>query len=233
MKRRFSLTIILGMLGSCIVLAADDEKKENPEATKLFEAARQARAMWTKFPGFTADLAVTINGIMKKGTVQVDEKGKVTISDLPEEMSAWAKNVLTSTVGHRLSTKEEAKTPCTFADDDANHPLGRLIHVLNDDTGSSFRIRDQQMMMVNRKMGDTRFSITMLENVRNEEGRYLPRTFAVHYWDAKTGDLKKSESHYQSWVRQQGIDLPSLVRVLTADKGVDTREIALSHFKLQ
>jgi hypothetical protein len=233
MQCRFLLTMLLGTLGSGIVLADDGEKKENPKATQLFADARQARAMWTKFPGFTADAAVTINGKMQKGIVHVNEMGKVTISDLPEEMTGWAKDVLASTVGHRLGTKEEPKTPCIFADDDANHPLGRLIHVLNDDSGSSYRIRDQQMMMVNRKMGDTRFSITMLENVRNEEGKYLPRSFAVHYWDAKTGDLKKSESHYQTWIRQQGIDLPTLIRVITATKDVDTREIVLSNIKLQ
>jgi hypothetical protein len=233
MKSCTLLALLGALLGSYLAIADDGDKKENPEATKLFADARMARAMWTKFPGFTADISVTINGKMQKGSVSVNEKGKVSISDLPEEMMGWTKEIMASTVGHRISSgREESKTACMFADEDVNHPLGRLIQVVDDKTGSSFRIRDQQMMMVNRKMGDSRFSITMLENLRNEEGKFLPRSFVVSYWD-NDGNLKKSESHYTSWMRQNGMDLPTVIRVISVDKNVDAREIDLSNFKIQ
>ena len=230
MKARLLLPLLL--IGfSAFALLADDPKKPNPEATQLLADARDARALWVKFPGFTADIAVTVNGKTQRGSVQVNEKGKVEISDLPEDMAKWTKGVLSSAVSHRLSSGEEPKTQCYFADEDASNPLGREIRMIGDE-GSSFRIRDHQIMMVNRTMGDTRFSITMLENKRNEEGKYLPRSYSVHYWDAKTGALKKTESHHQGWSRQQGMDLPEVIRVITVEKVVDAREIALSNIKL-
>jgi hypothetical protein len=233
MKSRILFTMLIALLGSYLAIADDGDKKENSEATKLFADARMARAMWTKFPGFTADITVTFNGKTQKGNIVVNEKGKVTINDLPEEMMSWTKDTMGSAVSHRISTiRDEAKTPCMFADEDANHPLGRLIQVVGDKSGSSFRIRDQQMMMVNRQMGDERFSITMLDNVRNEEGKFLPHAFVVHYWD-NNGNLKKTESLFNSWMRQNGMDLPSTIRVITVDQKVDAKEIALANIKLQ
>ena len=233
MTNRFLLTIAFGMLSACVLLGDDQEKKANPEATKVLAEARRARASWTKFPGLTADMTVTINGKTEKGILQVSEKGKVTISELPEDMVKWTKPILSSAISHRLSAEEESMTPCTFADNDANNPLGRLIQVMGDEMGSSYRIRDKQIMMVNRKMGDIRFSITMQENLRNEDGKFIPRSYSVHYWDAKTGELTKTESHHQAWTRQQGFDLPSLIRVITVDKNVDSREVALTNIKLR
>jgi hypothetical protein len=232
MNRRVLLALLVGLMTASLLPADDKDLKANPEATKLLSQARAARALWSKFPGFTANVTVTVNGQTHQGTVQVTEKGKVSVSDLPEKEAAWCKGVLGSAVAHRLSSGEEPEMACVFGDEEIHHPLGRLVRVTGDDMGSSYRIRDQQIMMVNRQMGKMRFSITMLENQRNEEGKYLPHACSVHYWDAKTGELTKTESHFQAWNRQQGIDLPTMIRVITVDKGVDSREIALSHFKL-
>ena len=78
MTNRFLLTIAFGMLSACVLLGDDQGKKADPEATKVLAEARRARANWTKFPGLTADMTVTINGKTEKGILQVSEKGKVT-----------------------------------------------------------------------------------------------------------------------------------------------------------
>jgi hypothetical protein len=217
----------------CLLLVIDDAKKpaEHPAATKLLADARLARSNMQNFPGFTADLIVTIQNKQYKGTVQVDAKGKVIIGDMENPQSGWAKRILASAVSHRLQQPETMKTPCAFADEDDKHPLGRLVNVLNDELHSSYRIRDEQIMVVNRVQDGARFSIVVQANIKNEEGKFLPSAYSVHYW-AKDGSLEKAEAHTQTWNRLKGFDLPHVIRVTTVNKEVDARELQIENIKL-
>lgn len=207
------------------------EKKEDPEATKLLADARAARLLWNNFPGFTAKMTVNLNGKVFTGQVNVSEKGKVVFADLDENAQKWAKGVLGSAVSHRLGGAA-LETPCAFADQDQDHPLGRLILVLNDEMHSSYRIKDRQIMVVNRDMGGTRFSITMQENRWTEGGQYLPASYTVSTWDPKTGQLAKSEAHLQTWQRVGAFDLPKELRVITVTGEVKVNSLTLSDVKL-
>jgi hypothetical protein len=219
---------------SLAALAADrDAKPEaDPAATKLLADARAARAVWKDFPGFTADLEVNIDGKARKGRVTVDASGDVTLQ-LPDDSGGrWAKTTLASVVGHRLDDGG-TETPCVFEDDNADHPLGRAVRVLSDEFHSSYRIRDRQVIVVNREMKDSRFSITVMENVTNTEGKFLPACFVVNTWD-KTGALTNSETHHQTWKRVGAFDLPEGVLVLkaTADGKQEARSLKLSNTQL-
>ena len=57
---------------------------------------------------------------------------------------------------------------------------------------SSYRIKDRQIMVVNRRMGKQNMTITVLDNETNPEGQFLPHSYVVHYWDAATGKLNRS-----------------------------------------
>ena len=212
----------------------DDEKKppENPEATKMLADARMARAVMKDFPGFTADMIVTVQSKEHRCTIQVDTKGKVIIGDqLTGPTASWAKRILTSAISHRMGNPAAMKTPCAFADEDTTHPLGRLVTVLNDELHSSYRIKDNQIMVVNRLQDGSKFSITVQANHKNEEGKFLPSAYSVNYW-TKDGTIEKSEAHTQGWVRVNSFDLPSLIRTITTTKDVDAREIRLENIKL-
>jgi hypothetical protein len=208
-------------------------KTEDPAATKLLADARAARANWENFPGFSADVAVNFDGKVETGTVNVDPKGKVMVQVSDPAMAAWAKRMLSSIVGHRLPDGGEEKTPCAFADDVADHPLGRAIRVLNDEFHSSYRIRDRQVIEVNRVMKDARFTITVLENRLNEEKQYLPATYVVNYWDSKSGVLQRAEAHRQTWQHVGRFDLPLAEVVVTAFPGKEeTKGLKLSNIHL-
>lgn len=221
----------------CLALllpVGDDTKKpdENPAASKMLADARMARAIMKDFPGFTADMIVTVQSKEQRCTIQVDSKGKVIIGDqLTGPIASWARRILTSAISHRMGNPAAMKTPCAFADEDTTHPLGRLVTVLNDELHSSYRIKDNQIMVVNRLQDGTKFSITVQENHKNEEGKFLPSAYAVNYW-TKDGAIEKSEAHTQGWVRVNGFDLPSLIRTITTTKDVDAREIRLENIKL-
>jgi hypothetical protein len=229
------------MLNCCTLLClallipvGDDAAKqtENPAATKMLADARMARATMKSFPGFTAEMIVTMQGKENRCTVQVDSKGKVIIGEqLTGPGAGWAKRSLASAISHRMGDPSAMKTPCAFADEDTTNPLGRLVTVLNDEMHSSYRIKDNQIMVVNRLQDGSKFSITVQENRKNEEGKFLPSAYVVNYW-AKDGSLEKSEAHTQGWVRINGFDLPDLIRTVTTTKDVDVREIRLENIKL-
>lgn len=226
------LTLVLSLvLTGCLPVCDETKGKEQVEATKLLADARVARATISQFPGFTAELQLTMQGKEYRGMVQVDGKGKVIIGEIDGPQASWARRVLASAISHRLQNPTQMHTPCNFADEDKVHPLGRLVNVLNDELHSSYRIRDNQIMVVNRIQDGTKFSITVQENYKNEEGKFLPSAYAVHTW-AKDGALEKTEAHTQGWIRLQGMDLPHVIRVVMVGKDMEARELRLNKIKL-
>jgi hypothetical protein len=213
--------------------SAGKSDKEDPAATKLLAAARAARATWTDFPGASADLTVNLDGKVIKGQVKVNPRGKVevTLSAKGDDVtSRWAHGMLASVVGHRLGGSE-ADTPCVFADSNTKHPLGQLIRVIGDDFHSSYRIRDRQILVVNRQMKEGRFSIVVLENKQNAEKHYLPTSYVVNSWD-KAG-LKSTTSFRLSWKRTGKYDLPVTLLVVSAHgEKMEARRIRLTNWKV-
>lgn len=228
------MTGLVASVCLAILVPLTDEtakRKEQAEATLMLAEARTARAVISNFGGMTADVILTIGSKEYRGVVQVDSQGKVVIGEIVGQNAAWAKRVLASAISHRLSNPKAEKTQCAFADEDKTHPLGRLVNLLNDGMHSSYRIRDNQIMVVNRLKDGVKFSITVQENMKNEEGKYLPVAYSVHHW-SQDGALEKTEAHTQGWVRMNGMDLPKLIRVVTVSKEVDAREIRLENIKL-
>jgi len=212
--------------------AAPTKLKEDPQASKLLADARAARANWEDFPGFTADVEVNFDGKTEKGSVKVSSSGKVELT-MEGEHKDWTRTTLSSIVGHRLSDGTTLNTPCAFADDVKDHPLGRAIRVLNDEYHSSYRIRDRQVIEVNRAMGDMRFTITVLENRQNAEKQFLPSTYVVNTWDLKSDALRSSVSFFHTWQRVGKYDLPVTTLSITATAGKQqAKTLKLANVKL-
>jgi hypothetical protein len=76
-------------------------------------------------------------------------------------------------------------------------------------------------------------TITTLENERNPEGRYLPRSYVVRYWDVDAGRLLRAEAVQNSWRRVGKWDLPVTHLVTVAsDAGLSVRSFTLSKHEL-
>lgn len=215
------------------------DKKADPAATKLLSDARTARALWHKFPGFTARVVINRDGEKIPCKLDVSATGKVTLStelaDLNDKQNALIKQVkteITSLVSHRLPGGP-SETPCAFADGVEDHPQGRLILVLNDELHSSYRIRDRQILEVNRSMGEAgRFTISVVENEWNKEKTYLPAHYVVNSWD-KGGNLKSSAAHRNTHIRVGNFDLPETVTVVNGSStGLSVRTLTFSGHKL-
>jgi uncharacterized GH25 family protein len=213
--------------------ATQEKPAADPAATKLLADARAARATWENFPGFSADVAVNLDGKVTRGQVEVSAKGEVALKLEKGAAAEWARPTLRSIVGHRLDNSADLDTPCAFADDNAQHPLGRAVRVLNDEFHSSYRIRDRQVIVVNRSLRDTRFTITVLENRQSAEKKFLPVSYVVNTWAAEGGALRSAAAHHQTWQRVGRFDLPQTATVVTASAGkLEARSLTLSNFRL-
>ncbi|HEY7312183.1 MAG TPA: DUF3386 family protein [Gemmataceae bacterium] len=215
-------------------------KDADPAAVTLFEEAIAARAQWRDFPGFSARITGDLDGRRFAGTVSIDAKGEVTFSDddssRTEAVSGWVEAQFESLVLHRLarpSTPSRAKPVLRFAETRDDHPMGRLLIFEGGRFASSYRIRDKQIQVVNRCLGKENMTITVLENERNADGRFLPRGYVVHSWESGTGRLLRTETVRDRWRRVGSWDLPAAHEVTTAtDAGLSVRRFMLSKHEL-
>ncbi len=203
------------------------------EAVAEFEKAIASRAQWTKFPGFSAKISGVIEGRDFNGTVEVPADGKPKLSLDDDVHAGWIADQLGSIVLHRKAEATSDRPVLRFADDDATHPLGRLLEFEGGRFASSYRIKDGHITTVNRDMGSSSLTIVNLDTAKNAEGKELPKTYLVQVWDAKSGALTRSESVSDAWKRVGAFDLPESHTVVTSNnQGVIVREFLLSEIKL-
>jgi hypothetical protein len=211
----------------------------DPKAVALFQEAVAARAQWKDFPGFRARIEGILDGRPFDGTVTIDAAGGVRVETEESVVEPWVKEQLESIAMHRgagtpaQASAEVAQPILRFAEQREDHPLGQLLAFQGGRFASSYRVKDKQIMVVNRHVGRHNMTITILENDRNTEGFFLPRSYVVQYWDATTGDLRHTETVQDRWLRFGAWDLPAAHAVTTAsDTGLSVRSFRLSQHRL-
>jgi N-acetylneuraminic acid mutarotase len=206
---------------------------DEPTAVELMRRAHEGRAVWTVFPGFTADIVASHDGNVARGSLTVAADGKLSLKLDSTEGMEWAERTLSSVVSHRLSN-DEAITIVEFAEAEAAHPLGRLIRSRDALEKSLWRVKDDVLTEVHRFHGTTRMIISVTDVTRNAEGKHLPRSFNVTTWNAETGAIESSRQVFNEWQRTGGYDLP--LRLLAAtSRGNGSRhveEIVLSNHRV-
>ena len=217
-----------------------ERKDADPAAVALFEEAIAARAQWHDFPGFTAHIAGNLDGRTIAGKVSINARGSVTFTNdaigESEPAADWVRDQLGSIVLHRLARPTSPDRPrpvLRFADTADDHPLGRLLIFDGGKFASSYRVKDKQLTVVNRLLGEENLTITTLENDRNADGRYLPRGYVVQYWETATGRLLRSETVQARWQRVGSWDLPATQTTTVAtDAGLSVRSFTLTRYEL-
>ena len=124
----------------------------------------------------------------------------------------WVRDQLHSMVIHRVPSSGIRSTPVlNFADTDTENPLGRLLTFHGGRFASTYRIRDDEIIVVNRNLGRENMSLQMLESERNADGKVLPRAYLVQYRDAETGSISRVETFRNRWQRVGAFDLPETI----------------------
>jgi hypothetical protein len=225
-----AMLALVGWLSTLAVVSAAD--KSEPEAEALMRRAHVVRSGWdASFPGFRAEVRVTIDGEYVEGKVTI-AGGEVKL-DLPAGPQAdWAAEQLESITMHRSAGVRE-RYDVSFADDEQDHPLGRLIKFHGGATHSLYRIKDDVITEVHRTMEKSKFTVSVTDVTRNVEGQTLPRHFNVSYWDAASGQLESNHDFTDDWVRLGKFDLPKSRLLVRTGKGLrQVSQMVLSHHEL-
>jgi hypothetical protein len=204
------------------------------EAVAAFQRALAARASWNEFPGFTAEISGSVDDRPFTGKATVAAGGDVTVELDESVVKHWVVDQLHSIVNHRLPVPKEGGPPTLrFADNNTAHPLGRLLTFDGGQFASSYRVLGDRITVVNRNLGGQNMTITVLDDVSNAEGKQLPRSYVVQYWNGDNGVLDRTESISNRWVRVGKYDLPASVLVTTASQsGLTVRTLNLAKHRL-
>jgi hypothetical protein len=211
--------------------------KADPAAYALLRQAHEARLVMPEgFPGFSADVIFTEDGKSFNGTLIYRRKGKTDIEfpSVSEKQKGWIQEKLMNLLGHRRGgdfAQGDGRNPLSFGKEPDN-AFGKLIE-LNDGLGSSYRVNDNKVTEVTRTMGGTRFTISVLETMEADPGKYLAGHFAVAYRDEKTGALMKFEGYRDSYSQFDGVWLPTerIVVEFTEKAAPTMRSLRLKNIK--
>jgi hypothetical protein len=223
-----------GMYISTLTLhlgGAAEVNSEGDGAESVLATARERRAVWHDFPGFTADVKITVDDECRSGRLTVSDAGQVKLDVERFAGIEWAERNLGSLVSHRMPG-DAIGEGAIFLSQGSVHPLGPEVKLEGDGMGSVYRIKDHAVTEVNRDGEFGRFKISVLDVQRNEEGYYTPRVYAVTFWNAD-GQVRSTSSILNDWLRVDGFDLPAKVLEIESKDGEShARMIEFSNHRL-
>jgi hypothetical protein len=207
---------------------------ETEGARRADELVRGAHARAYRYPpgfeGFCAELAWrTEQG--SGGTTVVARTGpEVELDGGSGDEPEWVVGELRSIVGHRQHSEYEHGDGSHDGKrlTSSTHMLGELVE-LGDSLDSSYRVAGGEISTVTRTMGNRRFTIVVHERSPMPDGRTLPTSFTVFFWDEESGALTATEAYRDEVVEVDGVFLPARRRVVRGDEdGLTVRELELS-----
>ncbi|HAP40309.1 MAG TPA: hypothetical protein DCQ94_11210 [Nitrospira sp.] len=213
------------------VTVADD-----PQARALLQQAFENTARWQPdFRGFSADLTVNTNGQLVSGTVVVKGPREVTVHLPDDTIQKWAHEQIGMIAVHRAPRKFEesdGKHRLTMEAGD-EHPLGRRLDIHGDGMQSFYRIRDNRITQINRKMPHVAFTINVEESSTTQDQKQLTTKYTVYYFAPQDGKLRNVESFTDTHVRVGASDLPATRRIISYENGaVLVRTLTFSNHTL-
>jgi hypothetical protein len=209
------------------------------EAWMLLKAAHDARQVVpADFNGFDANLTFLEDDTKYSGKVTYRKSTgtKIEIADLNGEPLEWLQDKLASFIGHRRGdsfSDGDGKNPITFGPEDKS-PYGRLVE-LHDRLNSKYRIKDNKVREVTRTTPESTFTISVIETMEADPGKYLSKHFIVSYRNLIDKNLEQVDGFRDGYSQVDGVWLPQRRVVLTVTKDQEsprTRTIELSDIKI-
>jgi len=210
--------------------------EDDPQARAAMQEVFGNTARWVAgFNGFSADITVNLNGKESKGTVTVKGPKEIETTIDDEKAQAFLNENLASIAMHRgprSFEESDGKYKLQFGDD-GTHPLGRKIIMGGDGMQSFYRIKDGRIQQINRQTPRMAFSINIEESMKNQEGKYLTKSYTVYYFNPETKALKDVESYTDQYIRVGDCDLPEMRRIIHSENDwVEVDSMSLSNHKV-
>lgn len=209
---------------------------DDPQARELLRKAFDRTARWqSDFKGFTADLTVNVNSKEVKGGVTVKGPRDVSVSLADPEVQKWAEGQIAMIAVHRgpRSFEESDGRYTLTLGDDAEHPLGPKLLIHGDGMHSFYRIKDDRITQINRKMPHMAFTINVEESAVTQDGKFLTTRYTVYYYSPQDRKLANVESFSDTHTRVAASDLPAIRRIISYENGeVVVRSLTFKNHKM-
>jgi hypothetical protein len=215
--------------------------KDDPKARELLRKAFENTARWqANFKGFTADLTINVNGKEVKGSVTVKGPRDLTVSLPGDDLQKWAENQIGMIAVHRgpRSFEESDGKYALTLGNDGGHPLGQRLNINGDGMHSFYRIKDNRITQINRKMGHPgmppfAFTINVEDSMVTKDNKFLTTRYTVYYYSPQDGKLTNVESFTDTHVRVDASDLPATRRIISYENGdVIVKSLTFSNHKM-
>lgn len=199
---------------------------DEPQARELLRAATErSYKLPHNFAGFHAHTTVQYGAQIITGTVRVQSPQQITVqvddaSEQPAPTAAdtWLQSELRSMIGHRWPVPFEQRDGRYLLTQDATpHALGPRIDLHGDPLHSSYRVRGEQITLVQRTMGGQSFTITMLAHTLLPDGRSLPAHYVVVFRDAASQHIIRTDAYTDRFMSVAGCWLPHERQVVRHD----------------
>ncbi len=196
--------------------------QDDPKARELLQAAFEKTARWQPdFKGFQADLRINVNGKETKGTVTVKGPRDVTVTIDDEKLQTWAQDQIGMIAVHRGPRnfqESDGKYALTLGGEES-HPLGQRLNINGDGMGSWYRIKDNRITQINRKMPRAAFTINVEDSAMTQDQKHLTTRYTVYYFSPSDGSLKNVDSFSDTHIRVGNSDLPATRRIISYENG--------------
>lgn len=210
--------------------------QDDPKTRAVLKEVFENTARWQPdFNGFSAEIAVNVNGKEETGSITVSGSKDIVLTLKDETLKKFVEENMASIAmhrGYRTFEDSDGKHKLVFGEEDS-HPLGRRVILGGDGMGSFYRVKDGRIQQINRKTPRFSFAINIEESVKNEEGKYLTRKYTVYYFNSENGSLKDVESYTDSYTRVGKADLPHSRRIINcAGAEIIVSSMTMSNHKL-
>lgn len=212
------------------------EAKGNDQAREIFQAAYENRYTWDhNFPGYTADVILKRGDEVYSGQVRIPADGmKAEVTDVADEQAkkeiaeqAWETGI------HRVRrTFEQSHGQNVFKLGETDKTGAVEIFVEGKAMGDRYKVRDNEVCLVHRHIGNVVVTINTYTSHKTGEG-YLSHRYDSAYHDAATGEAK-GESDFEDTYEKVG-DYYILTKrlICSTQNGEDvTHEYSFSNVRL-
>jgi hypothetical protein len=189
---------------------------ENAKARALFRKAHEATYVWDKkFPGFEATFTLKRAGASDvTGTVRVTKAAQVEVQCADAKAKAQVHAEMSQFVTYRQSKNfdeqygtDKAKIGLGEPNGAANSSEVEIIVSDEESSGSSFLLRDREIVRVTRSYGRVRF-VNQVKNFKTDDGRFIANEAELTYYSNESGAVAGQTSYQDRYEKVGSYWLP-------------------------
>ena len=204
-------------------------------AEQMFRKAYENRYTWdSNFSGYSADATMKVGDVTHKGKAIVNSDLSYEVEGVEDKDASNAiKNQLWEMTIHRVNRGfEKSHGDNTFSFGETDEDGAVEILVGGEGAGNGYKIKDDCVTFVNRKIGNKRVNINTYDFQPTEKG-YLATKYDSCYVDLETNEPVTGKTVFEDNFEKVGDYYVLTTRKISSehDGNLQTTEFVFSNFK--